>query len=119
MQHWRKPMTPIPPRNLRPNQKSTEDQIQRSVVADLTRRLESCNPPIILDDHVGKIQRIGSTILDGVNFYARDYKKLKQTLLDAKDGGGGPFFAHAILENDDHWALKMSFLATDGTGFRE
>jgi hypothetical protein len=92
---------------------------EKDVYREIARRLESCNPPIILDDHVGKIQRFGSTILDGVNFYARDYKKLKQTLLDAKDGGGGPFFAHAILENDDHWALKMSFLATDGTGFRE
>lgn len=91
----------------------------KEVYREIARRLTAANPPIILDDHIGKIQKIGTTILDGVNFVARDYKKLKQTLVEAKDGSGSPFFGHAILENDDHWALKLSFLATDGTGFRE
>jgi hypothetical protein len=65
------------------------------------------------------MQRFGQTTLDGVNFFARDHQKLKQTLIDAKDSSGAPFFAHAILDNLDHWALKTSFLATVGTGFRE
>lgn len=90
-----------------------------AVYNDLAKRLLACNPPVILDDHIGKIQRFGKTTLDGVNFFARDYKKLKKTLVDAKDSSGAPFFGHAILDNLDHWALKTSFLATDGTGFRE
>jgi hypothetical protein len=90
-----------------------------AVYNELAKRLLACNPPVILDDHVGRIQKFGTTTLDGVNFFARDYKKLKQILIDAKDSAGAPFFAHAILDNSDHWALKTSFLATDGTGFRE
>ena len=90
-----------------------------AVYNEIARRLLACNPPVILDDHIGRIQKFGKTTLDGVNFFARDYKKLKQTLVDAKDGSGSPFFGHAILDNLDHWALKISFLATDGTGFRE
>jgi hypothetical protein len=89
------------------------------VYAEIARRLKNCNPPIVLDDHVAKIFRIGATTLDGVNFQARDYKKLIKVLKEAKDGAGMPIFAHATLENSDHWALKASFLATDGTGFRE
>lgn len=89
------------------------------VYAEIARRLANCNPPVVLDDHVAKIMRIGETTLDGVNFQARDYKKLTKALLEAKDGAGAPIFAHASLENSDHWALKASFLATDGMGFRE
>jgi hypothetical protein len=89
------------------------------VYNELVRRLLACNPPVVLDDHIGRIQRFGKTTLDGVNFFARDYKKLKQTLIDAKGSSGAPFFAHAILDNLDHWALRISFLATNGTGFRE
>lgn len=89
------------------------------VYAEIARRLAACNPPIILDDHVAKIMSISDTALDGVNFTARDYKKLIQALKDAKDGAGNPVFAHATLTDPDHWALKASFLATDGTGFRE
>ena len=73
----------------------------------------------MLDDHIGRIQRFGKTTLDGVNFFARDYRKLKQILVDARNDSGLPFFGHAILDNLDHWALRASFLATDGTGFRE
>jgi hypothetical protein len=89
------------------------------VYKEIARRLANCNPPVILDDHIAKILRISDTTLDGVNFVARDYKKLKKVLIDAKDGAGSPFFAHATLEDLDHWALKASFMATDGTGFRE
>jgi hypothetical protein len=92
---------------------------EKEVYREIARRLANSHPPIPLDDHVAKIQRIGTTTLDGVNFFARDYKKLKQVLIAARDSSGAPFFAHAILDNDDHWALKLSFLATDGTGFRE
>jgi hypothetical protein len=87
-----------------------------AVYAAIARRL---GPLINLDHHIAKLVSIGDTTLDGINFVARDYKKLKQALIDAKDGAGNPFFAHATLEDKDHWALKASFMATDGTGFRE
>jgi hypothetical protein len=90
-----------------------------AVYNEIAKRLLACNPPVVLDDHIGRIQRFGQTTLDGVNFLARDHQQLKQTLIDAKDSSGAPFFAHAILDNLDHWALKTSFLATVGTGFRE
>jgi hypothetical protein len=89
------------------------------VYSEIARRLTDCNPPVKLDDHVAKIISIKDTRLDGVNFIARDYKKLIQALKDAKDGAGSPIFAHATIGDPDHWALKASFLATDGTGFRE
>jgi hypothetical protein len=92
---------------------------ENAVYNEIARRLTACNPPVVLDDHIGRIQRFGQTTLDGINFFARDYKKLKQTLVEAKNGIGEPFFGHAILDNLDHWALRISFLATDGTGFRE
>jgi hypothetical protein len=89
------------------------------VYNEIAKRLADCNPPVKLDDHVAKIISIKDTRLDGVNFIARDYKKLIQALKNAKDGAGSPIFAHATLTDPDHWALKASFLATDGTGFRE
>jgi hypothetical protein len=89
------------------------------VYSQIAKRLRECNPPIELDDHVAKIMSIADNTLDGVNFKARDYKALIDALMDAKDGAGNPVFAHATLKDPDHWALKASFLATDGTGFRE
>lgn len=74
------------------------------VYKEIARRLMNCNPPVVLDAHIAKIQRINDTTLDGVSFVARDYKKLKNALIEAKDGAGAPFFAHATLEDHDHWA---------------
>lgn len=95
------------------------DARSKPVYAEIARRLANFNPPVILDDHIAKLIRINDTALDGVNFVARDAAKLKKALMDARDGSGQPAFAHTKGEHREHWALKASFAATDGTGFRE
>ncbi len=92
--------------------------MDKPVYKEIARRLANFDPPVILDNHVAKIFRINDTTLDGVNFMARDYKKLTKALIAAQ-AGGGDAFAHTTLKDRDHWALKASFGATDGVGFRE
>ena len=88
------------------------------VYSEIARRLAGFNPPIVLEEHIAKIVGINDTTLDGINFIARDYNKLKRALSSAR-AGGEPAFAKATGEDRDHWALKASFMATDGTGYRE
>jgi len=97
----------------------------------IERRLGNLNPPVLLTDHIGSELRVHGNTLDGVDFVAKDRKKLLTALRAAKDTSGEPVFAEGSKEDPKHWArkgikgdpkhwaLKLSFAATDGIGFRE
>ncbi len=106
----------------------TRDALARAAAARLEKngvyrkiahRLATFDPPILLDDHIGSKLEARKTILDGINFVANDHQALLQALRDAKDSGRKPAFAEGFKEDFKHLPLSLSYLATDGTGFRE
>ena len=92
---------------------------QNEVYETIRKRLLECQPPIDLDAHIARIEDIGTTTLDGVNFTARDYLKLQDALNKAQNSASGAFFTHSTLEDKGHWPLQVSFGATNGVGYRE
>ncbi len=89
------------------------------VYQQVARRLADLTPPINLDEHIGAKVSVGRSTLDGVDFEARDYKRLETLLREAKGSTGEPAFAVGAREDPNHWALSLSYLATKGIGFRE
>lgn len=72
-----------------------------------------------LDLHIKDHLTAGRLLLDGINFVARDHKKLIQALTDVKYPGGAKVFAPGSKITPDHLPLALSYLATDGMGFRQ
>ncbi len=85
----------------------------------IRKRLARLNPPLDIGDHIGGKPRVGKTPLDGVNFFAEDSEALITLLRNAKDINGRPAFAVGSKDGRENWPLNMSFLATQGVGFRE
>lgn len=73
-----------------------------------------------LDKHIGDHLEAGRSVLDGINFEAIDHKRLLDALtnLQYPDGGGDVFFRGARSARG-HFVGNLSFLATDGIGFRQ
>lgn len=72
---------------------------------------------IKLDDHIDSAPEIGGTVLDGVTFAPVDYRRLSQSVLDARRANGQTFIEGKKTGTPD--AIDLSFLATSGRGFRE
>ena len=75
---------------------------------------------IDLDKHIGDHLEAGRLVLDGINFEAIDHKRLLDALtsLQYPDGGGDVFFRGSRSARG-HFVGNLSFLATDGIGFRQ
>lgn len=88
---------------------------------EIATRLLRMNPPIKIADHIGARSKlkVAATVLDGISFQAKDHKQLIAELRAARDQLGNKAFSEARIDNEPHWALKLSFGATEGTGFRE
>ena len=87
----------------------------------IATRLAGLVPPIFIGKHIepGSLEAAATT-LDGVTFRPKDHKVLLTDLRAARTNLGDKAFAEARLDNNkEHWALKLSFGATEGTGFRE
>ncbi len=93
--------------------KSTDTYLQ------ISSRLARFSPAVLIADHIGKDLSAGRTTLDGISFLAKDRWRLLTALRDAKDSTGSPAFAEGSKEDLRHWALRLSFFATQGIGFRE
>jgi hypothetical protein len=86
----------------------------------IATRLARLTPPIQLDEEINKIFSIGTTTLEGVYFQAKDYKRLLEKFRAVVAPGGDKHFAEGGLQgSESHWALDLSFGATEGKGFRE
>jgi hypothetical protein len=87
---------------------------------EIADRLAELRPPVWIADHIDRTKlKVGSTVLDGITFRPKDRDKLFDALHNAKDKYGKKAFAEAKIDNEPHWALKLSFGATHGDGFRE
>jgi hypothetical protein len=89
------------------------------VYQKIARRLAALNPSINIDEHIGAKIVVGHSTLDGITFEAKDHKRLEDALRACKDASGGPAFAVGSKDDPSHWALRISFKATKGIGFRE
>jgi hypothetical protein len=89
--------------------------------SEIAARLAELQPPVRIADHIGDRRKlkVATSVLDGITFPPKDKNKLLAALRKAKDRYGQPAFAEARINNEPHWALKLSFGATNGTGFRE
>jgi len=113
----------------------------RTTFQAIAARLRALKPPILIEAHIaeleeprrfpkdGKITRIEAperystlvahpSTLDGIDFIAVNPRALSDAYARAKDSSGQTALA-SMREDPDHWALKASFKATFGTGFRE
>ena len=103
------------------------------VIDAIYNRLLTFSPPIKLGDHiVSDWDRIvelskqrflpvvaqGNT-LDGIDFIVQDRGQLLKAIRNAKADDNAGFVEGTNNDWRKHWALTLSFLATDGIGFRE
>jgi hypothetical protein len=87
------------------------------VFSTIFRRMEGLG--IDLDDYIGSHLEAGRNVLDGINFRARDHNLLLQALTDLKYPAGEKVFFSGARSARGHFAGNLSFLATDGIGFRQ
>jgi hypothetical protein len=99
----------------------------------INTRLQTFTPKIVLGDHIvhswEKIEKLSKerflpvvaqrNVLNGIDFIVEDRDKLIAAIKNAKVGKEAAFRAGSNKGWSDHWALTISFMATDGIGFRE
>lgn len=90
-----------------------------AVYKRIARRMAALNPAVNLEEHIGLLTGVGPTALEGINFEPTNYERLIKCLTNAKDSGGEPAFAPGSKLDQGHFPLAMSYLATEGLGFRE
>jgi hypothetical protein len=100
----------------------------RQTFRAIAARLAALSPPIYIEAHIAQSERqrktefssleAHETTLDGINFKAENPRLLASAYDHVKDRWGVPALT-SMKEDPDHWALKLSFGATVGTGWRE
>lgn len=99
----------------------------------INTRLQTFTPKIVLGDHIvntwEKLVQLSKqrylpviahrNVLDGIDFIVEDREKLLVAIQDAKAGSRAAFVKGSSNGWKEHWPLTLSFLATDGVGFRE
>jgi hypothetical protein len=114
---------------------STMLAMNSDVFLKIQARLRDFNPPILVKEHIvddpivlknlaeDKIKPIVAerTTLLGINFVVKNREQLLIALKIAKNGTEKAFEQGGTKPEDwkEHWALAISFLATNGIGFRE
>ena len=71
-----------------------------------------------LDKYIGGYLDVGRSVLDGVSFVADD-EQLDRDLTKLTYPGGGKVFFRGGRSARGHFAGNLSFLATEGIGFRQ
>jgi hypothetical protein len=74
---------------------------------------------IDLGDHIGSYLQAGRLVLDGINFVAKDHSRLLDALTNLKYPAGDKVFFRGARSARGHFVGNVSFLATDGIGFRQ
>lgn len=132
----------VPPNNpFKTTQQLIRNIENRSVFEKISNRLTYFSPAISLDEHIISDdkalerevdQRGGQHIvrrfypvvahrntLDGIDFIVANKQKLINTLRNTKADGEQAFSEGTGSDWSKHWALALSFGATEGLGFRE
>ena len=132
----------IPPNSPYGTTKQTVRDIENwPVFEKISNRLTYFTPSILLDQHIisddkaleQTVNEQGGTqvvrrfypviahrnTLDGVDFIVKDKQKLINALRTAKVDGKEAFAEGTGSDWSKHWALALSFGATEGLGFRE
>jgi hypothetical protein len=106
-----------------------DSEFNNDVFKTIDARLQGFAPPIKIADYIDVHPRTKHTTLDpkpttldGINF--RIKPKMRYVLEDALTKAtvrltGERAFAGKTKEDQSHWGLRLSFAATNGTGFRE
>ena len=81
------------------------------------RRMEGLG--IDLDNYIGKNLEANRSVLDGINFVATDHNDLINVLTNLKYPAGDNVFFRGSRSGRGHFVGNLSFLATDGIGFRQ
>ncbi len=89
------------------------------VFDQIARRFTFLNPKIHLKDHIGGNLKVFPDTLQGIRFVTKDTGALLAALDQARDSSGGQAFVRSRIKNKDHWAVALSFGATEGVGFRQ
>lgn len=103
------------------------------VLDSIKNRLLTFSPQILLGDHVvnnwGKLVQLSKerflpviahrNTLNGIDFIVEDRKKLLDAIRNARADDKAAFVEGTNNDWKKHWALTLSFLATEGIGFRE
>lgn len=122
-------------------QQSFRDIENRPVFEKISQRLTHFTPPILLDQHIiaedkaiekrfdpqlgwVNVRRFYPVVahrntLDGIDFIVADRQKLINTLRSTKVEGEKAFWEGTGSDWSKHWALALSFGATEGLGYRE
>ena len=87
------------------------------VFKTIYRRMDGLG--VDLDEHIGAHLEALRSILDGVNFVAKNHNALLDALTDLKYPGGDKVFFRGARSARGHFVGNASFLATDGIGFRQ
>jgi hypothetical protein len=97
----------------------------------IKNRLSNLYPPILLGEHIvhskEKIAELGRFLpviahrntLNGIDFIVEDRNKLLSAIRNASADQKPAFIEGSNHDWKKHWALTVSFLATEGIGFRE
>jgi hypothetical protein len=89
----------------------------KEVFRKIAARLEGLG--VDLDSYIGGYLDVGRSVLDGVSFVANDHEKLDRDLTGLTYPGGGKVFFRGGRSARGHFAGNLSFLATEGVGFRQ
>ena len=114
---------------------STPLAMSSDVFLKIQARLRNFNPPILVEQHIVDdpiaLKKLAAdnkepieakrTILGGIDFVVKNREDLLIALKIAKNGTEKAFVQGGTRSEDwkEHWALALSFLATNGVGFRE
>lgn len=103
----------------------------QAVFDAIKNRLASFYPPILLGEHIvhswEKVNKLGRYLpviahrntLNGIDFIVEDRNKLLCAIRNTSADQKSAFVEGSNHDWKKHWALTVSFLATEGIGFRE
>ena len=89
----------------------------KEVFRKIAARLDGLG--VDLDSSIGGYLDVGRSVLDGVSFVADDHQKLDRDLTRLTYPGGAKVFFRGGRSARGHFAGNLSFLATEGIGFRQ
>lgn len=93
--------------------------LSTDIYQTIAARLASFDPAIHIRQHIETMYEVGRTTLQGIRFKTNDVNSLLLAFRSARNNEGMKAFAEGSKLDPKHWALRLSYNATNGVGFRE